>query len=61
MYDSETVQLATLWFVVMTFVQTGSTNADSGLLTAVSLLALLLVWVLPAVILGRLALNVLAD
>jgi len=60
MNDSEVIQLTTLWFVVMIFVQTGG-NADSAFLTAVGIFALLLVYVLPVVILGGLAASALRD
>ncbi|MDL0120188.1 hypothetical protein PNQ29_10675 [Halobacterium salinarum] len=59
MIDSKTIQLTTLWFVVMIFIQTMS--ADNPPINAIGFLALLLVLVLPVVILGRLAATVFAD
>jgi len=60
MVDSKTIQLTTLWFVVMILIQTGG-NADNPLLSVIAIFALLLVYVLPVVIVGRLAAGVLRD
>lgn len=60
MSDSEVIQLTTLWFVVMIFIQTGG-NADNPLLDVVGIFALLLVYVIPVVVVGRLAIGALRD
>jgi hypothetical protein len=60
MSDSDTVQLTTLWFVVVLFVQTGG-SADNAVVNAIGFLALLLMYILPVVIAGRLVSRTLAD
>jgi len=60
MSDSDVVQLTTLWFVVVTFVQTGG-SAENAIVNAIGFLALLLMYVLPVVIAGRLVSRTLAD
>lgn len=56
----EVLQLTTLWFVVLTFLQTGSGNLG-GLGTAVGILAILLSYLLPATILVLLGSRLLED
>ena len=60
MSDSDVVQLTTLWFVVVLFVQTGG-SAENATVNAIGFLALLLVYVLPVVIAGRLVSRTLAG
>lgn len=47
MERSELVQTLTLWFVVLLFVRTAPGTADSPLLDAVGIGAILLVYLLP--------------
>lgn len=51
MNDSRLIQLTTLWFVILIFIQTGS-DAANGLLTAIGILAIFLAYIIPFVILG---------
>ncbi|SEW07694.1 hypothetical protein [Halobacterium jilantaiense] len=60
MIDSKTIQLTTLWFVVMTFIQTAESGGNP-LLSVLAIFAILLTYVLPVVIVGRLAAGVLRD
>ena len=53
MNDSILIQLTTLWFVILIFIQTGSGGAGS-LITAVGILAILLAYIIPVSILGLL-------
>jgi len=53
MDDSSLVRLLTLWFVVLTFIQTGS-GGGNAVISAIGIFALLLAYALPAVILARL-------
>lgn len=46
MERTEAVQVLTLWFVVLIFLQTAS-SADNPLLTAVGIVAIVLSYVLP--------------
>ena len=49
MNDSIFIHLATLWFVILIFIQTGS-DTTNGLMMAIELLAILLAFVIPFVI-----------
>lgn len=57
MSDSRLIQLTTLWFVVLIFIQTGSGDAN-GLITAIGILAIFLAYIIPLVILGLLILRI---
>lgn len=57
MNDSRLIELTILWFVVLIFIQTGSDSAN-GLIRAIGLLALVLAYIIPFVILGLLILRV---
>lgn len=45
---NELVQVLTLWFVVLIFIQTASGTSDSQVLDAIGIIAILLMWLLPA-------------
>lgn len=61
MNDTWVIQLTTLWFVVLIFLQTGSGSADGPTIAAITVLAVVLSYVLPVAILGLLGLRVLGD
>jgi len=44
---TELVQILTLWFVVMIFIQTASGTSDSQVLDAIGIVAILLMYFLP--------------
>lgn len=48
---TELVQLLTLWFVVLIFIQTASGTSDSQVLDAIGIVAILLMYILPVWIL----------
>ncbi|QGN07767.1 hypothetical protein Hrd1104_10970 [Halorhabdus sp. CBA1104] len=54
MSEPNFVQLTTLWFVILVFIQTNPGNADGALITAVGILAILLMYFLPVLILSAL-------
>jgi low temperature requirement protein LtrA len=47
MNKTELVQIITLWFVVMIFIQTTSGTSDNQVLDAIGIVALLLTYLLP--------------
>lgn len=49
---SDVVQLLTLWFAVLIFLQTGS-GGSGGLRTAIGIFAVALVWLIPLYILSQ--------
>jgi hypothetical protein len=53
---SDVVQLVTLWFAVLIFLQTGS-GGSGGLRTAIGVFAIALVWLIPVYILSQLTLG----
>jgi hypothetical protein len=60
MDDSAIIQLTTLWFVILVFIQTGS-GGSGPLLTAIGILAILLSYIIPVTILGLLAIRLLGE
>ncbi len=52
MNKSEIVQLATLWFVVLIFLQTSSGN-DGPVMMGIGIFALALLWVIPLYLLRK--------
>jgi len=60
MVDPQTVRLTILWFVVLTFVQTGS-GGGGPLIRVIGFVALLLVYALPVAIVGSLVTGASAD
>jgi len=44
---TELVQILTLWFVVLIFIQTASGTSDSQVLDAIGIVAILLMYLLP--------------
>ena len=58
---SELVQILTLWFVVLIFIQTASGTSDSQVLDAIAIFAILLVFSLPLWILIGLISDFVAD
>lgn len=53
MIGSRSIQLTTLWFVVLIFIQTGTDTANS-LISVIGILALFLAYILPLIIVGLL-------
>jgi len=51
---TELVQVLTLWFVVLIFIQTASGTSDSQVLDAIGIVAILLIYLLPVWILVEL-------
>jgi hypothetical protein len=51
---TELVQLLTLWFVVLIFIQTASGTSDSQVVDAIGIVAILLIYLLPVWILVEL-------
>ena len=47
---SELVQTLTLWFVVLIFIQTAPGTSDSQVVDAIGIFAILLMYLLPALI-----------
>ncbi|MFB6165239.1 MAG: hypothetical protein ABEJ31_08785 [Haloarculaceae archaeon] len=60
MDDSETVELLTLWFVVLIFVQTTSGGANP-VVTAIGMFAIFLVYAIPVAIAASLVSRLLDD
>jgi len=60
MDDSTLIQLATLWFVILVFIQTGS-GGSGPLLTAIGILAIFLAYIIPVIIFGLLAIRLLGE
>ncbi|QLH79208.1 hypothetical protein HZS55_18775 [Halosimplex rubrum] len=58
---SELVQMLTLWFVVMTFLQTASGTADNPVLDAIGIVAILLMYLLPLLIVFELLSDALIE
>jgi len=54
MSETNATQLTTLWFVVLVFIQTNPGNAEGGLITAIEILSILLMYALPVMILVHL-------
>jgi hypothetical protein len=54
---TELVQLLTLWFVVLIFIQTASGTSDSQVLDAIGIVAILLMYFLPVLIIVELILD----
>jgi hypothetical protein len=54
---TELVQLLTLWFVVLIFIQTASGTSDSQVLDAIGIVAILLMYLLPVWIIVELILD----
>jgi len=52
MNKSEIVQLATLWFVVLIFLQTSSAN-DGPVMMGIGIFSLALLWVIPLYLLRK--------
>ena len=44
---TELVQILTLWFVILIFIQTASGTSDSQVLDAIGIVAILLMYLLP--------------
>jgi hypothetical protein len=53
LFRSDVVQLLTLWFAVLIFLQTGS-GGSGGLRTAIGMFAVALVWLIPLYLLSQL-------
>jgi hypothetical protein len=51
---TELVQVLTLWFVVLIFIQTASGTSDSQVVDAIGIVAILLIYLLPVWILVEL-------
>lgn len=60
MDDSTLIQLTTLWFVILVFIQTGS-GGSGPLLTAIGILAIFLAYIIPVIIFGLLAIRLLGE
>ena len=60
MDNSTIIQLTTLWFVILIFIQTGS-GGSGALLNAIGILAILLAYIIPVTILGLLAIRLLEE
>ncbi|MFB6197600.1 MAG: hypothetical protein ABEI52_04935 [Halobacteriaceae archaeon] len=60
MDDSTIIQLTTLWFVILVFIQTGS-GGSGPLLTAIGVLAIFLAYILPVTILVFLGVRLLGE
>ena len=60
MDDANVIQLTTLWFVILIFIQTGSGGAGP-LVTAIGILAILLAYIIPLTIIGLLVLRLLGE
>lgn len=54
---TELVQILTLWFVVLIFIQTASGTSDSQVLDAIGIVAILLIYLLPVWIIVELILD----
>ena len=52
LFRSDVVQLLTLWFAVLIFLQTGS-SGSGGLRTAIGIFAVALVWLIPLYLLSQ--------
>jgi hypothetical protein len=60
MDNSTIIQLTTLWFVILIFIQTGS-GVSGALLNAIGILSILLAYIIPVTILGLLAIRLLEE
>lgn len=60
MDDPTIIQLTTLWFVILVFIQTGS-GGSGPLLTAIGVLAIFLAYILPVTILVFLGVRLLGE
>lgn len=60
MDDSTIIQLTTLWFVILVFIQTGS-GGSGPLLTAIGVLAIFLAYIIPVTILVFLGVRLLGE
>ncbi len=60
MDDSTIIQLTTLWFVILVFIQTGS-GGSGPLLTTIGVLAIFLAYLLPVTILVFLGVRLLGE
>ncbi|AXG10554.1 hypothetical protein DU484_12255 [Haloplanus rubicundus] len=60
MNNSTIIQLTTLWFVILIFIQTGS-GGSGALLNAIGILSILLAYIIPVTILGLLAIRLLEE
>jgi hypothetical protein len=60
MDDTNLIQLTTLWFVILIFIQTGSDSA-SGLVQAIGILAIFLAYIIPVTILGLLVVRLIPE
>jgi hypothetical protein len=60
MDNSTIIQLTTLWFVILIFIQTGS-SGSGALLNAIGILSILLAYIIPVTILGLLAIRLLEE
>ncbi|GAB6862507.1 hypothetical protein JCM17092_25960 [Haloplanus litoreus] len=60
MDNSTIIQLTTLWFVILIFIQTGS-GGSGALLNAIGILSILLAYIIPVTILGLLAIRLLEE
>ena len=58
MDNSTIIQLTTLWFVILIFIQTGS-GGSGALINAIGILSILLAYIIPVTILGLLAIRLL--
>lgn len=60
MDDPTIIQLTTLWFVILVFIQTGS-GGSGPILTAIGVLAIFLAYILPVTILVFLGVRLLGE
>ncbi len=51
MDDTKVIQLITLWFVILIYIQTGS-ESSGPVVTAIDILAILLVYIIPLTVIG---------
>ena len=61
MEDTKGIQLTTLWFAALIFLQTDPSGTGGALITAVSIVAIVLSYVLPVTILGLLGFHLLTE
>ena len=60
MDDSQVIQLLTLWFVVLIYIQTGS-GGSGPVITAIGVFAILLAYVIPLTILALLIVQTIKE
>jgi len=61
MERSERLQVATLWFAVLIFLQTASGGSGNPILTGIGIVAILLSYLLPLYLVADLAAALLGD